>query len=208
MLSHRFAPAVLLIALSACDGAQQSNKTEVATEELFVPPDEAVPEDPVGAGNDISDVTAGEWPPVPGIAGGLPDDRTPISEAPFTPHSPQGAGQVLQRYALALEAKDYGEAYAAWGNGGKDSGMNASEFAKSWAKYRTIHGLVGAPSKTEGAAGSVDVKVPLQMYGALAGSGERFNLIGSVTLRRVAADGTTPSRTAWHITKSDLRPQL
>src|SRR5690349_8517411 len=45
-------------------------------------------------------------PPAPGEPGGLPDDRTPISEGPIDRKSGQGAGQVVQQYfALAESGK-------------------------------------------------------------------------------------------------------
>ena len=198
-----------MIALSAC-GAPQSPKQEpVVTEELVVPPDETVPADDAGSGEEGGNASTAEWPPAPGTPGGLPDDRTPISEAPFAPQSLKGAAQVLQVYALALEAKDFPKAYAIWGNGGKDSGVSAAEFAKTWGKCRNLHGLVGAPSKPDGAAGSsADVQVPLQIYGTQADSGERFNLIGRVTLRKRTVDGSTPKQITWRIVKTDLQPRM
>ena len=198
-----------MTALSAC-GAPQSPKQEpIETEQLVVPPDETVPADDADSGQEGGNVSTEEWPPAPGTPGGLPDDRTPISDAPFTPQSPQGAAQVLQVYALALEAKDFSKAYAIWRNGGKDSGMSGTQFAKTWGKYRNLHGLVGAPSKPEGAAGlSADVLVPLQIYGTQADSGERFNLIGRVTLRKTTVDGSTPKQITWRIVKTDLQPRM
>src|SRR4030095_2850307 len=53
-------------------------------------------------------------PPAPGEPGGLPDDRTPISEGPIAPKSAQGAGQVLQTYFALLESGRSAEADKLW----------------------------------------------------------------------------------------------
>ena len=37
-------------------------------------------------------------PPAPGEPGGLPGERTGVSEAPFTPESPQGGGNLVQNF--------------------------------------------------------------------------------------------------------------
>ena len=66
-------------------------------------------------------------PPEPGTPGGLPDDRTPLSEAPFTPDSAQGAANVVQTYYALLEAGKYGQAYRLWQPGA--AGMSAPDFA-------------------------------------------------------------------------------
>lgn len=146
-------------------------------------------------------------PPAPGEPGGLPDDKTPLSEAPFAPDSPQAAADLVQRYAAFLEERKFDEAYAIWGGGGDASGMTAADFARSFDKYSEIHAQVGGPSAAEGAAGSVYVTVPLQLYGRLKAGGT-FNLIGPVTIRRVNdVPGATPAQLKWHIDNSDLKPK-
>ena len=146
-------------------------------------------------------------PPAPGEPGGLPDDKTPLAEAPFAPDSPQAAADLVQRYAAFLEEGKFDDAYAAWGGGGDASGMTATDFAASFDKYSEIHAQVGGPSAPEGAAGSIYVTVPLQLYGRLKAGGT-FNLIGPVTIRRVNnVDGASPAQLKWHIDKSDLKPK-
>jgi hypothetical protein len=138
-------------------------------------------------------------PPAPGEPGGLPDDRTPISEAPFTETSAQGAANVVQTYFALVEAGKYQQAWQLWSGGGNASGMSAAEFAKSFARYREYHANVGAPGRIEGAAGSLYVEVPVQIYGRLA-NGRPFNLRGPVTLRRVNdVPGSTAEQRKWHI---------
>src|SRR3546814_4919783 len=58
-------------------------------------------------------------PPAPGEPGGLPDDRTPVSEAPFTPESAQGAASVVETYYALLEQGEYRKAWQLWSEGGK-----------------------------------------------------------------------------------------
>ena len=145
-------------------------------------------------------------PPAPGEAGGLPDDRTPVAEGKIDPKSPQGAAQRLQNYAALLEEGKYGDAFALWGDSGKSSGMSKQAFIDSFAKYSEVHALVGGPQNPEGAAGSIYVTVPMQLYGRLK-SGGTFNMVGPVTMRRVNdVPGATPAQLRWHITDSKLKP--
>lgn len=146
-------------------------------------------------------------PPAPGEPGGLPDDRTPISEAPFTPDSAQGAANVVQTYFALIEQGRYHQAWALWGDGGKASGMNAAAFAQSFARYSEYHANVGAPSGIDAGAGQRYVTVPVQAYGRLKESGKPFNQLGKITLHRTAdIDGATAEQKSWHISASTLTP--
>ena len=132
---------------------------------------------PLAAGEDIATApgvncrvkAAGEaaavTPPPPGSPGGLPDDRTPVSEAGFTPQSAQGAANVVQTYFALVADKKYPEAWALWSDGGKASGMAAKDFAASFDKYESYNAQIGAPGEIEGAAGSLYV---LGLGGTLA----------------------------------------
>src|SRR6185312_11985810 len=106
---------------------------------------------------------AAALPPVepapPGTPGGLPDDRTPVSEAPFSETSAQGAANVLQTYYALIEAHHYREAWRLWGDGGRASGMSAAGFAASFERYANYRAQIGAPGRIEGAAGSLYVEV-------------------------------------------------
>jgi hypothetical protein len=145
-------------------------------------------------------------PPAPGTPGGLPDDRTPLSEAPFTPTSAQGAVSVVQTYYALLERGRYREAWKLWSGGGEASGMTASAFAASFGKYAEYHAQVGAPGQMEGAAGSSYVEVPVVIYGRLR-SGEEVHMNGPVTLRRVNdVPGSTAEQRQWHIRSSGVGP--
>ncbi|MDO7843228.1 hypothetical protein [Sphingomonas immobilis] len=145
-------------------------------------------------------------PPAPGTPGGLADDRTPISEAPFTPESAQGAADVVQRYYALLGEKKYKAAWSLWADSGMASRMTPAAFAASFGRYSEYHGNVGAPGEIEGAAGSLYVTIPVQPYGRIAATGKPAYLIGTVTLRRSEVDGATTEQKRWHIQQIALKP--
>ena len=150
------------------------------------------------------------YPPVepiaPGRPGGLPDDRTPVSEAPFTPQSAQGAANVLQTYFAHLEAGDYEAAWRVWSTGAVGRAAEPVAFARSFAGYDSYHANIGAPGALEGAAGSVFVRVPVQVYGRRK-DGREVHLIGSATLRRSNdVPGASAEQRAWHIHRLALEP--
>jgi hypothetical protein len=145
-------------------------------------------------------------PPAPGTPQGLPDDRTPVSEAPFTPWSAQGAASVLQTYFALLSEGKYEDAWKLWSDGGRASGMDAAAFAASFAKYDTYNAEIGAPGRIEGAAGSLYVEVPVVIYGRLK-NGEPVHMKSTMTLRRVNdIPGSTEEQRLWHIASGGGRP--
>lgn len=164
-------------------------------------------------GPDAGAATSGSGaliPPAPGEVGGLPDDRIPLAErnanvTPSGPHSPQGAANVVQRYAALIEQRKFDAAFALWET--DSAGMSRAEFARSFDKYSEIHTLVGGPGLSDGAAGSIFIEVPMQIYGRLKDGGT-FNLIGPVTLGRVNdVPGATEAQLTWRIRQSELRPR-
>jgi hypothetical protein len=145
-------------------------------------------------------------PPEPGTPGGLPDDRTPVSEAPFTPTSAQGAANVVQTYYAHLGQGNYAEAWRLWSQGGEGSGLSEQAFAASFTQYSSYNANIGAPGPIEGAAGSLFVSVPVVIYGRRK-SGEELHEFGEATLRRVNdVPGSTAEQRAWHLFKIDLKP--
>ena len=144
-------------------------------------------------------------PPAPGTPGGLPDDRTPESEAPFTAQSAQGAANVVQTYFALLSERKYEEARKLWSDGGKASGMDAAAFAASFANYDSYNAQIGAPGRIEGAAGSLYVEVPVVIFGRLK-SGQPVHMNGTMTLRRVNdVPGSTEEQRLWRIASSSVR---
>jgi membrane-bound inhibitor of C-type lysozyme len=134
-------------------------------------------------------------PPAPGRRGGLPDDRTPVSEAPFTPTSAQGAANVVQTYFALLGE---GKVSAA-------TKLRRPGQPPTFDDYAEIHAQVGAPGDSEGAAGSIFIEVPVVIYGRLK-TGAEAHLSGKAVLRRVNdVPGSTAEQRLWHIDSLDLK---
>jgi hypothetical protein len=193
--------ALILLLLAGCtqqpsEPANTANDVASATEAL--PLNEAAPaNNSQPAGNAVERTPLN--PPAPGQPGGLPDDRTPISEGKIDPKSAQGAGQVLQSYFALLESDRTSQAGQLWSNSAEKA-----KFDARLAKYSEIHANIGKPGDLEGAAGSSYVDVPVQLYGRLK-DGKEFHALGSMTLRRVNdVDGSTAEQRKWHIYKADF----
>ena len=170
--------ALALLLAGAC--SQQNAASPASDAE---PTNEAAPQAPLN-------------PPAPGQPGSLPDDRTPISEGPIDPKSAQGAGQVLQRYFAFVESGNSAEANKLWSEGAAKLDLSP---------YKEVHANIGAPGDLEGAAGSIYVDIPVQLYGRTI-AGKEFNARGNMTLRRVNdVPGSTAEQREWHITRSEFR---
>lgn len=144
--------------------------------------------------------------PAPGQPGALPDDRTPLSEAPAAPESPQGAASVLERYVAAVAKRDYAAAWRLWGQDAPGRPPSAEALADGFAGYDSYNVLIGRPGSPEGAAGSVYVRVPMQVYARLK-DGREVHRLGSATLRRVNdVPGASPEQRAWRLHEVALEP--
>jgi hypothetical protein len=151
---------------------------------------------------------APSYPPVepiaPGLPGGLPDDRTPVSEARFTTDSTQGAANVVQTYFAHIGAGAHGQAYGLWADDGAASNLMREQFIASFGRYYQYDAQIGAPGPIEGAAGSMYVSVPVQLYGRLR-TGEPFHQRGEATLRRVNdVPGSTETQRLWRISRIEV----
>jgi len=134
-------------------------------------------------------------PPAPGEPGGLPDDRTPISEGAIDPKSGQGAGQVLQSYFGLSESGRFAEANKLWSIGVERLDLTG---------YREVHANIGAPGNVEGGAGSLYVEIPVQLYGRLK-DGKEFSSRGTMTLGRVNdVPGSTEEQRSWRIMNAEF----
>ncbi|MCF2515937.1 hypothetical protein LVY65_12810 [Sphingomonas sp. G124] len=188
-MTVRMLVVMAAIACASCDGRQPTK-----ADQSVAPPENQPTQAPKASPDVIK-------------PGGLPDDRTPISEGKIDPKGAQGAGQVLQRFGGLLEQRKFAEAYGKWSDGGRASGMTEAQFAAGYEKYAEIHSEVGAPGPMEGAAGSAYVDIPFRLYGKLK-TGEPFNLVGPVTLRRVNdVPGSTAEQRQWHIYRSEVQPR-
>ncbi|MDF0487603.1 hypothetical protein PX554_05635 [Sphingomonas sp. H39-1-10] len=145
-------------------------------------------------------------PPAPGTPGGLPDDRTPISEAPAAPESAQGAASVVERYYGLIGERKYKPAWQMWRGGGAGSRLTLADFADSFSPYSEYHANVGAPGRIDAGAGQRYVTVPVQIYARLKQTRKPFYQIGTVTLQRSDVDGGTAAQKVWHIQQVALKP--
>jgi hypothetical protein len=171
--------AAALFFLAAC--SQQSPQDELAKAPQDNAPDAVAPPQPPLN------------PPAPGEPGGLPDDRTPLAEGPIDPRSAQGAAQVLQHYFALAEQGKVTDKNELWSKGAEKLDLS---------KYSEVHANIGAPGDSEGAAGSIYVDVPVQLYGRTK-DGKEFNSLGTMTLRRVNdVPGSTAEEREWHIYKA------
>jgi len=135
-------------------------------------------------------------PAQPGEPGGLPDDRTPLAEGPIDPRSEQDAGQVVQRFFALLEAGRSDEVRGLLNPGAVLPPLLTSA--------REVHANIGAPGRAEGAAGSLYVEVPVQVYGRGA-DGAAIDRRGTAVLRRVNdVPGSTPAQRRWHIERIQI----
>ena len=195
------------LALAGC--SQQAADNQAINAEIAIPEIAAAPgaaENGVGAATPTASPALAKATPIPpGRPGGLDDDRTPVSEAPFTADSAQGAADVVQTYYAHLEAGNYGKAYRLWAPG--RAGVNAADFASSFARYAEYHAQIGAPGRIEAGAGQRYVSVPVQVYGRLKEGAKPFNLRGSVALHRAGdVDGATAEQRRWRLYTVDVKP--
>ena len=133
-------------------------------------------------------------PPEPGTLGGLPKDKTPISEAPFTPTSAQGAANVVQSYFALMEQARADEA----------AKLRSDGKAEDLTPYASYHAQIGGPGDIGAAAGSLFVEVPIVLYGRLK-TGAEFHRSGKAVLRRVNdVPGSTVEQRKWRIERFEL----
>lgn len=119
------------------------------------------------------------------------------------PYGAAAATDAIQRYYDAINAHDYGAAWALWGKDGTGNPEQTfDEFVKGFASTRRTHVEIGAPGAIEGAAGSLYVTVPVTVD-AVLDNGRRQHFTGSYVLRQPNR-GVAPSQ-GWHITSATLR---
>lgn len=147
-------------------------------------------------------------PPAPGTPGGLPLEATPAVEGTIDPASAQGAAQLVQGYYGLLEEGRFTDAQDIWRDGTVQGDEDPEIFAGRFAPLSEIHANIGAPGAPEGAAGSLYVTVPVQIYARIKASGKPYYALRSVVLRRVNdVAGSTAEQRRWHIERIGPWPQ-
>ncbi len=179
--------------LGACDGREESALDNLANGANVAAVGNQVEAEALAVMEPLS-------PPAPGTPGGLPDTRAPLAEGPIAPDSAQGAAQVVQGYYGLLEQKRFDDAQDLWSESSAIGEQDDAAFARRFNGFSEIHANIGAPGEPEGAAGSVYVAVPVQVYARLAGSGKPWYALRQVVLRRVNdMPGSSEADRRWHI---------
>jgi hypothetical protein len=195
-MNRTLAAATLVLLGIACQKApEQSNAQNLPLKTAPSPP--AAPAPP-SAPTQPPEPQAPQ-PPNPGAPGGLPEDRTAVTEpkGPIDPKSAEGAAQVVQHYGALIEQKRFAEAEKLWGDSTAATRMTAQ--LKS---YSEAHLQIGKPKDMEGAAGSIYITVPAVLYGAI--NAKSVHRSGDVILRRVNdVPGSTQAERRWHIDRID-----
>lgn len=142
--------------------------------------------------------------------------ETPRAEHDTSVHSPakpalatgdgaiSDAEAVVLAYYAAINAHDYQRAYAAWGNDGPPRRPTLRTFAAGFARTDSVHVVLGAPGRIEGAAGSRYVTIPIRMRTFEHGIEPR-EYTGSYTVRRSVVPGTDEADRRWHLYSASLR---
>lgn len=115
----------------------------------------------------------------------------------------QAALTVAKAYFDAIRSGDYDAAWALRWKGEGDDAASRKAFRDHYARYADHNATVGMPGPVEGAAGSLYVEIPVQLYGRLK-TGTPFSSAGVVTLRRVNdVPGSTAEQRRWRIYSRD-----
>jgi hypothetical protein len=182
-LLHPF--LVLTLLAAGCNGTAE--KREQSNSQTIAVP-QALPSGPALApsSDDLSTTNATE----PAAS------EASLAEPRASPTSAQGAATVVETYYALIEARNY---RAAWALRWNSDAMTPEQFAAGFTDYADYHATVGAPSEIQGAAGSLYVEVPVQLYGRMK-NGKPFGSAGTVTLRRVNdVPGSTAEERRWRI---------
>lgn len=190
----RYGTALGLLLLAACDGREESAIDNLANGANAAQVENNVRAEAQAALEPLD-------PPAPGTPGGLPVDPQPaVEEDSIDPKGAQGAAQVVQGYYGLLEEKRYDDAQDLWNDNSAIGAEDDVRFAARFRGFSEVHAHVGAPGEMEGAAGSLFVTVPVQVYGRIAANGKPWYRLRQVTLRRANdVPGSSEADRRWHI---------
>lgn len=210
MHAHRIALLSLsCLLVAACGGDKAGTASRQAGEDTLPKPDAVagsvtgMPDPGVAGVQPVATVQVPDIIEIPDPAAGgeaVAIDTPPVDE----PADAQAAIAVVRTYYAAINAGDFGSAYAQWSDGGRASGQSPDQFASGFAATAGVSVQVGAPGRIEGAAGSRFVELPITLEARqVDGSLRRYG--GRYTLRRSVVDGATPEQQSWRIASADLR---
>ena len=120
------------------------------------------------------------------------------------PKSTAAAIAVVQRYYAAINARDYGTAWAQWGDDGPPN-QTLQAFQAGFANTRSTRVTIGDVEPGSAGAGSIYQTVPVTVDSQLQnGTVQRF--AGDYIVRRVNdVDGASPGQLRWHIGQATLK---
>lgn len=128
----------------------------------------------------------------------------PMAGCDPAPKSMAAAVAVVQRYYSALNARDYGTAWAQWGDDGPPN-QTLAKFQAGFAGTRSTRVTIGRLEPGEAGAGSIYQTVPVTVDSQLM-DGTRQRFVGDYIVRRVNdVDGATPGQLRWHIGQAKLK---
>ena len=138
-----------------------------------------------------------EAPPTPAAPGPSVAPAEDVAEPSADARRPQAAAAVLRRYFALAEAGRWDEAEALWWDDNR-----AEAFTARLRGLRDFDPNIAAPGRPEGAAGSVYVRISLQLLRE-----SRSLSDGTAVLRRVNdVPGASAEQRLWRIDRITLQP--
>lgn len=129
----------------------------------------------------------------------------PMQGCDPAPKSMEAAAAVVQLYYSAINARDYGTAWAQWGDDGQP-GQTLGQFQAGFAATRSTRVTIGQMKPGDAGAGSIYQTVPVTVDSQLQ-DGTRQRFVGDYVVRRVNdVDGASPRQLRWHIGQATLKP--
>lgn len=141
-----------------------------------------------------SDTTRAGWSPAADSAAGSAPDTLPGTS--------RGAAEVVRAYYAAINDRDYQRAYDAWGDDGPPGRPTIRAFAAGFAGTDSVHVVLGAPGRIEGAAGSRYIEIPVRIR-AFQHDARPRDYVGSYTVRRSVVSGSDAEQ-RWHLYSASL----
>ena len=118
--------------------------------------------------------------------------------AAIDPKSTEAAVQLVRQFARLLNERKFDEAYMLLG----PNAPPRNAFDGSWEQFDSLTVNVGTAGDHEGAAGSIYLSVPLEVF--VVGHGEGHHWVETAILRRVNdVPGSTEAQRHWHIERID-----
>lgn len=143
-------------------------------------------------------------PPEVMVDGDATSPSSPGSDTADGEPTPQDAVAVVRDYYAAINAGNFGRAYALWSDGGNASGQTPQQFANGFTDTTGVSVQINDPGHVDAAAGSRYIEVPVAID-AKQRDGSVRQFVGAYVLRRAVVDGASDEQRQWRITSADIR---